>query len=103
VDPAGLAVKCKTVLKLPGFDAQSCAKDDQSPSEQDAKDAKRMSDKELDKACKNDGYKDAHDMKRDLRLDSKSDIFSDKDGNMYSGPRKGTGIPQYLNMNVNGW
>ena len=30
VDPAGLAVKCKTVLKLPGFDVQSCAKDDQS-------------------------------------------------------------------------
>ena len=103
VDPAGLAVKCKTVLKLPGFDVQSCAKDDQSPSEQDAKDAKRMSDKELDKACKNNGYKDAHDMKRDLGLDAKSDIFSDKDGNMYSGPRKGTGIPQYLNMNVNGW
>ena len=61
------------------------------------------SDKELDKACKNNGYKDAHDMKRDLGLDAKSDIFSDKDGNMYSGPRKGTGIPQYLNMNVNGW
>ncbi|WP_408611927.1 RHS repeat-associated core domain-containing protein [Chitiniphilus purpureus] len=103
VDPYGLAIKCKTFLKLPGFDIQACTKDDQSPSEQDAKDATRMSDKELDRACKNNGYKDAHDMKRDLGLDSKGDIFSDKNGNMYSGPRKGTGIPQYLNMNVKGW
>ncbi|MGQ5525317.1 RHS repeat-associated core domain-containing protein [Chitinimonas sp. PSY-7] len=104
IDPLGLAVKnCKTVLKLPGFDIQKCEKDGSTPSEQDAKDATRMSDKELDKACKNNQYKDAHDMKRDLNLDSKSDIFVDKNGNMYSGPRKGTGIPKYLHMNINGW
>jgi hypothetical protein len=47
--------------------------------------------------------KDAHDMKQDLGLDSKSDIFSDTKGNMYSGPRKGTGLPQYLHMNTGGW
>ncbi|MDD2777107.1 MAG: hypothetical protein PHU06_14240 [Gallionella sp.] len=61
-----------------------------------------MSDKELDKACKKNGYKDAHDFKRELGLDSKSDIFVDKNGNMYSGPRQGTGNLQYLHMNETG-
>lgn len=103
VDPLGLAVKCKTVLKLPGFDVQTCNEDGTSPSEQDAKDAKRMTDKELDKACKNNNYKNAHELKDDLGLNSKSDIFVDKNGNMYSGPRQGTGIPQYLHMNIEGW
>ncbi len=102
-DPLGLAVKCKTILKLPFRDIQACTTDDSTPSEQDAKDATRMSKTELDEACKNNGYKDAHDMKRDLQLDSKYDIFADKHGNMYAGPRKGTGIPQYLNMNTQGW
>lgn len=46
---------------------------------------------------------DAHDLKRDLGLDSKYDIFSDKNGNMYSGPRQGTGVPQWLHMNTGGW
>jgi hypothetical protein len=81
---------------------QQCTENGKAPSEQDAKDAKRMSDRELDKACKNNGYKDAHDLKRDLRLGSDRDIFADKNGNMYSGPRKGPGIPNYLNMNTQG-
>ena len=102
VDPFGLAAKCKTVLKLPFAEIQSCEEDGRLPADQDAKDAKRMTDKELDKACKNNGYKDAHDMKRDLGLDSKNDIFVDKNGNMYSGPRQGTGTPQYLHMNTSG-
>lgn len=102
-DPLGLAIECKTILKLPGYDIQKCDGDNRTePSEQDARDAKRMSGKELDKACKNNNYKDAHDMKRDLGLDSKSDIFVDKNGNMYSGPRQGTGLPQYLHMNAMG-
>ena len=41
-------------------------------------------------------------MKDDLGLNSKSDIFSDKNGNMYSGPRQGTGTPNYLHMNIRG-
>ena len=41
-------------------------------------------------------------MKDDLGLNSKSDIFSDKNGNMYSGPRQGTGTPNYLHMNTRG-
>lgn len=102
-DRYALAVKCKTILKLPYKDIQACTKDDSTPSEQDAKDATRMSKGELDQACKNNGYKDAHDMKRDLQLDSKYDIFADKHGNMYAAPRQGTGIPQYLNMNTQGW
>lgn len=103
VDSEGLAVKCKTKFKLPGYDIQKCEIDDTTPSDQDAKDAKRMSDKELDKACKNNGYKDAHDLKNQFGLDSKQDIFADKNGNMYSGPRKGTGIPEYLHTNIEGW
>lgn len=102
VDPFGLAEECKTILKLPFYDVQYCSDDKSDPGEQKAKDANRMSDKELDKACKNNGYRDAHEMKRDLGLDSKSDIFVDKDGNLYSGPRQGTGIPQYLRMNKDG-
>lgn len=102
-DPLGLAIKCKTIFKLPGYDVQSCDGDKRTePSEQDARDAKRMSEKELDKACKNNDYKDAHDMKRKMGLDSKSDIFVDKNGNMYFGPRQGTGLPQYLYMNTMG-
>jgi hypothetical protein len=75
---------------------------DGDDEEQKAKDSKRMSDKELDKAAKNNGYKDAHDLKRDFNLDSKYDIFKGKDGQMYYGPRQGTGTPQPMNLNVNG-
>ncbi|NHQ87862.1 hypothetical protein HA050_17270 [Iodobacter sp. HSC-16F04] len=62
IDPLGLAYKCKTILKMPGFDLQNCTDDGQNPSEQQAKDAVRVSDSELDNACKKNGYKDAHDM-----------------------------------------
>lgn len=102
-DPFGLAIKCKTIAKIPFLaEIQECTEDGTKPSEQDARDAKRMSDKELNKACRANGYEDAHAFKRDLGLDSKSDIFSDRNGNMYSGPRKGTGVPDYLHMNTNG-
>ena len=102
LDPLGLAIECKTVLKLPGYDVQACTENGKEPSEQDAKDANRMSNKELDKACKNNGYEDAHEMKRDHDLGSDRDIFVDKNGNMYSGPRKGPGTNQYLHMNTQG-
>ena len=101
-DSLGLAIECKTIFKLPFFDVEECADNGKIPSEQDAKDAKRMSDRELDKACKNNGYKDPHDFKRDYGLGSDKDIFVDRHGNMYAGPRKGTGIPQYLNMDSKG-
>ncbi|MED5596113.1 RHS repeat-associated core domain-containing protein [Janthinobacterium sp. P210006] len=103
-DANGLAVNCKVVLRLPGFNIESCDEDGKTtPSDQEARSAKRMSEKELDKACKNNNYKNAHEMKRDLKLDSRYDIFSDKNGNMYSGPRQGTGLPKYLHMNIKGW
>lgn len=102
-DPLGLAVKCKTIAKIPLIgDLQECTEDGTTPTEQEARDAKRMTGRELDKACKANGYEDAHAFKRDLGLDSKSDIFVDKNGNLYSGPRKGTGLPQYLHMNTRG-
>lgn len=102
-DPLGLSVKCKTVAKIPLVaDLQECTEDGASPTEQEARDTVRMSDRELHKACEANGYEDAHALKRDLGLDSKSDIFVDKNGNLYSGPRKGTGLPQYLHMNSRG-
>ncbi|MES2785274.1 MAG: RHS repeat-associated core domain-containing protein [Pseudomonadota bacterium] len=102
-DPLGLAVKCKTVVKIPLIgDLQECTEDGKTPTEQEARDAKRMSERELNKACRANGYEDAHSLKRDLGLDSKSDIFVDKNGNLYSGPRKGSGVPQYLHMNTRG-
>lgn len=102
-DPSGLAVQCKTVARIPYIaDIQECTEDGKSPSDQDAKDAKRMSPRELDKACRENGYKDSHAMKDDMGLNSKSDIFVDKNGNMYSGPKKGSGVPQYLHMNTRG-
>jgi RHS repeat-associated protein len=102
IDPTGLAVECKTVLKFPFLDVQQCTENGKAPSEQDAKDAKRMSDKELDKACKNNGFKDAHEMKKANGLDSRSDIFADRNGNMYSGGRQGSRVPEYLHMNKMG-
>lgn len=56
----------------------------------------------LVEACKRNGFKDAHHMKREHGLDSSFDIFEDKNGNMYYGPRQGTGLPQYLHMNSMG-
>jgi len=35
-------------------------------------------------------------------LDSRSDIFVDKQSNMYAGPRQGTGTPQRLGINIHG-
>jgi hypothetical protein len=102
VDPRGLAIECRTVLHLGIVAIQKCSENGKTPTEQEARDAKRMSDKTLKDACKNNGYEDAHALKKDLGLDSKSDIFSDKNGNMYSGPRKGTGLPEYLHMNTSG-
>jgi hypothetical protein len=83
-------------------DLQECTEDGTTPTEQEARDAKRMSGKELDRACEANGYENAHALKRDLNLDSRSDIFVDKNGNLYSGPRQGSGTPQYLHMNARG-
>ena len=66
-------------------------------------DIKKLSDKELDKAAKANGYKRAHDLKDDYGLDSKSDIGVDQDGNLYSAPRiKGQSGFQPLGINKDG-
>lgn len=62
-----------------------------------------MSGKQLDKACEANGYKNAHDLKRDLGIGSDRDIFSDRNGNMYSGPRNGTGPMEWLKINTSGF
>ncbi len=102
MDPLGLALNCKVVAKFGIFNIEKCEEDGKAPSEQDAKDAKRMSGSELEKASKRNGYADSHNLKSDLGLDSKSDIFCDKNGNMYSGARKGSRIPDWLKMNKYG-
>lgn len=105
-DPYGLTEKCVTVISVLGVDIKACAEDGKHDSScdanQEAKDAKRMSSDELEKAAKKNGYNDAHEMKRDFKLDSKRDIFSDKHGNLYEGPRKGPGTPQPLGLNKYG-
>ncbi|MCB5205400.1 hypothetical protein LH464_23345 [Neorhizobium sp. T786] len=80
----------------------TCTPPPEDDEEKKAKDAKRMSDKELDKAAKKNGFRDAHELKREYRLNSKSDIFAGKDGTMYSGPRQGTGTPRSLGINIHG-
>jgi hypothetical protein len=70
--------------------------------EDSSKDSKRMSHKELDKAAKKNGFQDAHEFKRELGYDSKTDIFVDKKGNMYAGPRQGTGKLESLHYNIKG-
>jgi hypothetical protein len=102
VDEFGLATNCKTILKLPFRDIQICSDDGQQPSDLQAKSSKRMSGSQLDKACRNNNFEDAHDLKKQFGLSSDSDIFADSDGNMYYGPRQGTGTPQYMWMNTEG-
>ena len=52
-DTSGLAVNCKVVLRLPGFNVESCDEDrTTTPSDQEARSAKRISDEELEKSCK---------------------------------------------------
>jgi hypothetical protein len=62
---------------------EGCGKD-----EENAGDIKKLSKKELEKAAQNNGYDDAHALKDDFGLDSKSDIAVDKKGNLYSTSRK---------------
>ena len=95
--------KCPDNASSSSSDPEQDPDGDDGDDEQRAKDAKRMSKKELNKAARNNGYKDAHEMKRDFQLDSKSDIFVDRYGELYHGPRQGSGIPQRLGININGF
>ncbi|MGF1461638.1 MAG: polymorphic toxin type 33 domain-containing protein [Maricaulaceae bacterium] len=67
-----------------------------------ARDAKRLSKSELDRAAKNNGYEDIHDLKDEYGLTSKQDIFRDKNGDLYEGPRKGPGPRRKLDINQSG-
>ncbi len=63
---------------------------------------RRMSDRELDAAARANGYKDAHDMKRRYGFGGETDIYRDKDGNMYGVDRGGGGNPEDLGIGVDG-
>ncbi len=87
-----------------GTENPSTDNDNQTEEEkQAAKDAKRLSNKRADKAAQNNGYDDAHDLKKGYDLDRTSDLFVDKDGNLYAGPTKGRqGSIESLDIKFNG-
>ena len=86
-----------------GQAAANGPEDDEPKQIDPAKDTKRMDKKQLSRAAENNGYKDIHELKQDFNLGSKSDIFVDKAGNLYAGPRVGTGAMEPLNINANGY
>jgi hypothetical protein len=63
---------------------------------------KKMSDKELKAAAKANDYKDAHDLKKDYRFGSETDIYVDKKGNLYGVDRGGHGAAEPLGINKRG-
>jgi RHS repeat-associated protein len=77
-------------------------KGDRKKTDQNVKDVKRVDTNRLDQAAKKNGYKDIHDLKRDLGYGKDTDIFVDKDGNLYAGPRLGTGRMEPLGINITG-
>lgn len=86
-----------------GVDLDPITDQDKKPEELESeKQAKRMSTKELEKAARNNGYDDAHDLKSDYGLGKETDIYVDRSGEMYEGPRKGTGRLEPLGINKDG-
>ena len=64
-------------------------------------DVRRASPAELQAAAKADGYNSVEEWKqKELELNARSDILKDKDGNLYSVPRQGTGVPQPLGVKL---
>lgn len=63
---------------------------------------RKLSDRELDAAAKKNGYRDAHDLKQDFGFGGETDIYVDKDGNMYGADRGGRGTSEPLDINVDG-
>jgi len=64
-------------------------------------DLRQASSGELLRAAQQDGYSRVEDWKvQELQLTSRDQILIDRDGNLYSAPRRGTGAPQPLNVQV---
>jgi len=56
---------------------------------------------ELLRAAQQDGYARVEDWKvQELQLNSRDQILIDRNGNLYSAPRRGPGAPQPLNVRV---
>jgi len=67
--------------------------------EKDARDAKRVSsNKEADRIARNNGYNNAHHLKSDNQLDSKTDLFVGRDGKVYAGDHSGRGAREWLGI-----
>ena len=65
-----------------------------------AKDAKRVGAKRVNEIAQQAGYDDAEDLKREFGYGSETDLFIDRDGNLYAGPRKGVGAMEDLHVKV---
>ena len=64
-------------------------------------DLRQASIDELLRAAQQDGYARVEDWKvQELQLSSRDQILIDRDGNLYSAPRRGTGAPQRLGVQV---
>jgi len=57
--------------------------------------------RDLQSAAQQDGYSTVEEWKtQELQLNSRSNIVKDGDGNLYSIPRQGPGVPQPLNVKL---
>gem|GEM_PF-1470556 len=68
-------------------DKNKNGKEERNPAD----DKKYGSDKEADRAARELGYKDAHELKKLHKANSKQDMFRGKDGNTYLKPKDGSG------------
>jgi len=73
--------------------------DEEGEDGKNARDAKRISsNKEADRIARNNGFKDAHDLKRSFGLDSRSDLFVGRNGRVYAGAHNGRGAREWLGI-----
>ena len=73
----------------------------QGPEDPNLGNLRKVSDSQLLQAARQDGYNSVEDWKtQELQLNSRSDIVRDSQGNLYSVPRQGRGIPQPLGVKL---
>jgi len=73
--------------------------EDDEDDEKDARDAKRVSsNREADRIARNNGYRDAHHLKNEFNLNSRSDLFVGRNGKVYAGAHNGTGAREWLRI-----
>jgi len=90
---------CASCMPPPEDDDGDDGEDDYDDDEKDGRDAKRVSNnKEADRIARDNGFKDAHDLKRSFNLNSRSDLFVGRSGRVYSGAHNGRGAREWLGI-----